>query len=190
MHQKNKGHNKLRRLHALCSILLLIFYSQFTARAEAYGNKFQYTGEKKEITISKESLDKLIGFYTGNFYSEVWKKKITKSSGIYFALSEDGMNSVISYCEDDSIWNCSVDFAKYQSLKRCEKISKQKCFVIGNNREILINKESYKITRENTENDIKSIKNIKITNSNPNFLHSDIRYNTMEEKNNGESWDN
>ena len=172
-------------------IFVLFCFSFFIDQAKAIGNKFQYTNKSLEINISEKSFDRLSGFFEGNFYSEVFKKKISGSSGIYFAISKDGMHTVISYCDDTNIWNCSFDFAKYQSVKRCEKISKQDCFILANNNEILINNTIYKIKNKNPNNELSKLNKIlKKFSTNKKVLHSEIRYLTIEEKNSGEDWSN
>jgi len=172
-------------------IFALFCFSFFIDQAKAIGNKFQYTNKSSEINISEKSFDRLSGFFEGNFYSEVFKKKISGSSGIYFAISKDGMHTVISYCDDTNIWNCSFDFAKYQSVKRCEKISKQDCFILANNTEILINHTIYRINKKSLKNELENLnKVLKKFSTNKQVLHSEIRYLTIEEKNNGDDWDN
>ena len=175
----------------IATTFLLFNYFIFLNKAEAIGNKFQYTNNNSEINISETSFERLVGFFEGNFYSIFLKKKITDSSGIYFAISKDGMHSVISYCDDSNIWNCSLDFARYQSVKRCEKISKQECFILANNNEILINNTIYTIKNKNPNNELTKLNKIlKKFSTNKKVLHSEIRYLTIEEKNSGEDWNN
>lgn len=190
MRQKRIKNKNFITLIATTTFLLICF-SILSKQAKAFGNKFQYTSKSSEINISEKSFDRLDGFFKGIFYSEIFKKEITGSSGIYFAISKDGMHSVISYCDDTNIWNCSFDFARYQSVKRCEKISNQQCYILANNSEILINKNIYKIKTKNPKNElIKLNKILKKFITRKDAKHSEIRYLTVEEKNNGDDWEN
>jgi len=54
------------------------------------------------------------------------KNRIFSVIGIYFAVSEDGRYSVISYCNEESI-NCDLNLQEYKAVYRCKKISKQNC---------------------------------------------------------------
>lgn len=175
----------------LTNIIVAFLILIFSAQTNAFANKFKYTYNNSTIKLSESSFQRLTGFFKGDFYSYFLKKQITNASGIYFAISKDGMHSVISYCDDPSIWNCSEDFAKFQSVRRCEKISKQDCFILANNNEILMSGKVYKISNEDIDNKLLELNNIitkfEIAN---NEAHSEIRYLTLQEKNDGDSWEN
>lgn len=179
--------NKNSNIFSLTKILFTFIILVFSIHTDASANKFQYTFNNSTIKISESSFERLNGFFKGNFYSYFLKKQITDASGIYFAISRNGMHSVISYCDDTNIWNCSEDFAKFQSVKLCERISKQGCFILANNKEILINKKEYKISNQDLDNKFLQLNNI-ITKFNiaNNEVHSEIRYSTYEEKNDRE----
>ncbi len=180
--------NKNLNIFSLTKILFAFIIFFFSIHASASANKFHYTFNNSTIKLSESSFERLNGFFKGNFYSYFLKKQITDASGIYFAISRDGTHSVISYCDDTNIWNCSEDFAKFQSVKLCERISKQECFILANNNEILINKKEYKISNQGLDNTFLQLNNAITTFNiaNNNELHTEIRYPTNEEKNDRE----
>ncbi len=183
--------NKNLIIFFLKNILAAFFMLALSPPTSTFANKFQYTYNNSTIKLSESSFERLTGFFKGNFYSYFLKKQITDSSGIYFAISRDGIHSVISYCDDPSIWNCSEDFAKFQSVKRCEKISKQECYILANNKEILMNGKVYKVSNPDLDNKFLQLNDVitkfKIADSE---VHSEIRYLTLQEKNDGDDWEN
>ena len=180
---KNKNSNIFFLTNTFLSFVILVFSMQ----TNAFANRFQYTYNNSTIKLSESSFERLNGFFKGNFYSYFLKKQITDASGIYFAISKDGTHSVISYCDDANIWNCSEDFAKFQSVKLCERISKQECFILANNKEILINEKAYKISNQDLDNRFLQLTNAITTFNIANIeVHTEIRYPTNEEKNDRE----
>lgn len=183
---KLKVKNKNSNIFFL-NIFFLFIILVFSMQTNAFANRFQYTYNNSTIKLSGSSFERLNGFFKGNFYSYFLKKQITDASGIYFAISKDGTHSVISYCDDANIWNCSEDFAKFQSVKLCERISKQECFILANNKEILINEKAYKISNQDLDNTFLQLTNAITTFNIANIeVHTEIRYPTNEEKNDRE----
>lgn len=116
------------------NILLLIFlFFLFTSSSftENYVKKNTIKLEKgAKIIVSKNVYSRIEGYLNGEFYSKNLNKKLKQVSGIYFALSKDGNSSSISFCDADHFNLCAEQLLAYQTLKKCEKYSQIKCFLI------------------------------------------------------------
>ena len=105
---------------------------------------YKYTSNKDKITISPDNLQRLEQFFIGTFYSYEQNNLQKNSFGIYFALSESGNSSVMSFC-DDQIQHCILDNLKFITKAKCQRISKEQCFIVAVENEIILNKKSYLI---------------------------------------------
>ena len=109
---------------------------------------YKYTAEKDKLMISPDNLQRLEQFFLGKFYSYEQNNLQKNSYGIYFALSESGHSSVMSFC-DDQIQYCILDNLKFVTKAKCQRISKEPCFIIAVENEIILNKKIYLINDKN-----------------------------------------
>lgn len=116
----------------LINITILLILSFFLFNIKVNGNE--------KITISNFSYSRAIGYLEGNFFSFSENKNITKAIGMYFALSESGQNTSLSYCQD-FIMTCDKNLVKIRTKMLCERISNEKCRVIFNEDKFLVNKK-------------------------------------------------
>lgn len=126
-------------------ILLFLFIHTPTFALDFKNNyHYKYTSDKDKIIISPNNLQRLKQFFLGKFYSYEQNNLQKNSFGIYFALSESGHSSVMSFC-DDQIQYCILDNLKFITKAKCQRISKEPCFIIAIEDEIILNKKSYLI---------------------------------------------
>lgn len=164
---KKKERNNLIILFFIVNFL---FYTT-GSNSENFIKKHTYKNIKaNKIKISKKNMERINGYLNGNFYSQNLNKKFIHVSGIYYAISKDGNNSSISFCDADHFSLCAEQMLAYQTLKKCEKISKQECFLIYRGKIFLP-------TREKNFNLDKYF----IINSKASGLHFDIYGKTLEE---------
>jgi hypothetical protein len=164
---KKKEKNKLITLFFIVNFLFCATGSY----SENFIKKHTYKIIKADkIKISKKNMERINGYLNGNFYSQNLNKNFIHVSGIYYAISKDGNSSSISFCDADHFTLCAEQMLAYQTLKKCEKISKQECFLIFRGKTFLP-------TRENNLDLGKYF----IANSKANGLHLDIYGKTLEE---------
>lgn len=128
----------------------LIFIFSFTtllfstnSYSESFLKKNTYKMNKKNIIkVSQKNLERLSGYLSGSFYSQNLNKKFINVSGVYYAISKDGNNSSISFCDADHFELCAEQMLAYQTLGKCEKISNQKCFLIFRGKVFLPTREN------------------------------------------------
>ena len=176
--KKNKIITDLIKTKLLAILIIILF------------NTSSQSNEKKtlnEIAIqtSEFSYDRIIGFIKGDFFSYSENKKITKALGMYFALSESGSNTAISYCQD-FLMTCDKNLVKIRTKMLCERISNEKCKIIFNEDKFLIN---------NKRINVKKIEELKkyfiIVKESNNFNqnnHQEIRIPNSSETSDGSKW--
>ena len=173
---KNKFFRKI-----LIKSFIAIFFNIFTLNFVEASN-FIYTHNSEKIKISKVTYNKFIEYKKGIFYSKTYDKKFLNAKGMYFALSENGNSSVFSFCEDD-VLGCVSNLLKYQTLKKCEKVANEKCYIISIKNYIHINKK--KILTE-----AKNLDKIFLIQEHNNISKSDdIRARTLSEFENSEPYE-
>jgi hypothetical protein len=85
------------------NIFIIIFISHVVTQI-ANASVLQWTYNKIEpLQISQQTLIRLENYLSGNFYSYTFDKKVTNATSLYFAISQNGFGSVLSYCEDEKI---------------------------------------------------------------------------------------
>lgn len=147
----------------------------------SYSSIYQWTyNSSKKLPISETTYQRLNNFFTGDFYSYTFKKKITLATPLYFAISENGQGSVLSYCEDDKV-NCIASVAKFQTLARCKKKFLQNCFIIGIDNKVIINKKVYIINKNNSREVLKNISYFTHVKNEIKLPHDDIHYYSIRE---------
>ena len=138
-------------------ILILLLISFFLNSQPSYSSVYQWTYDaEQKLNISKTTYQRLHDFITGNFYSYTFKKKITLATPLYFAITENGQGSVLSYCEDERI-NCIASVAKFQTLARCKKKFLQNCYILAIDNKVIANKKIFKINKKKPLDDLKNI---------------------------------
>lgn len=156
-------------------LILVFFINIFFFSNNLYSENFLKKNtynikNNKKINISKKSMERILGYLNGNFYSENLNKTFYQVSGIYFALSKDGNNTSISFCNADAFNLCAEQMLVYQTLNKCEKISNQKCYLIYRGKTFLpLRKKNINLT------------NYFLVNNNFKGNHSDIYGKTLEE---------
>ena len=162
--------NQRNKLVILFFIINFLFYTK-GSYSESFIKKQTFKIiEAKKIEISKKNMNRINGYLSGSFYSQNLSKKFINVSGIYYAISKDGNNSSISFCDADHFNLCAEQMLAYQTLEKCKKISKQKCFLIFRGKTFLPTKESNI-----------NLDKYFIINSKASGLHVDIYGKTLEE---------
>ena len=93
--------------------------------------------ENAKFGINKEVFDRMKNYLEGKINSKNLSKKASNISGVYFSISNDGQFSSSSFCDAYDFNDCAEQHLGFQTLKSCERISKQKCFLIFRGREFL-----------------------------------------------------
>lgn len=90
--------------------------------------------------------------FNHSFKSKSLNRTISRHEIMNISLSEKGDTAVLSFCNYD-FSGCSQDYlAKFQTLKKCERLSKTKCKnIIKGKKIILKNKEIFLKIDENLE---------------------------------------
>lgn len=114
-------------------------------------NLFRYSYNSSIKKISNQNLKRLENFLSGNFYSYQQNNFQKNVHGAYFALSETGTTSVLSYCVE-TIEECILDNAQFITKKKCERISNEKCFIILSQNTLVMNNNKYIIENNLNEN--------------------------------------
>lgn len=159
------------------TILFLIFFFLLQSFNQAYPvnfikkNTFNISKNKKK-NVSQNVYNRINGYLNGNFQSRNLNRYLKQVAGIYMAISDDGKNSSISFCDADNFDLCAEQHLAFQTIKKCEIKSNQKCFLIFRG----------KIFLPNREEDF-SIKNYFNVNNNTPGYHYDIHGKTLEEFN-------
>jgi hypothetical protein len=148
---------------------------------------YKYTLNKKHITISGENYKRLKKFFLGNFFSYEQNNFQSNANGVYYALSESGNASVMSFC-NEKINNCILHNIKFITKKKCERISKEKCFIIASANKIILNKKIYKINNKNIEQIFTLILKIHPSNNSKQNI-SDIRINLYRDFDGSSDWE-
>ena len=119
---------------------LIIFFTFYLNNNLLFASNFEYTHNLESINISKKTYERFLEYNSGNFYSPVYQKKFTQTKGMYFSLSKSGSVAAFSFCEDDML-GCVSNLVKYQTLKTCERIAKETCYIIAIGNNLVINKK-------------------------------------------------
>ena len=130
----------------ISTILLIVF---FLSCSNLYANNFQYTFNSDNIKISEKTYNRLLEYKIGTFYSKIYRKKFSETKGMYFSLSKNGNISAFSFCEDDML-GCVSNLVKYQTVKKCERIAKEKCYIIAIGNNLVINKKKISLDDKET----------------------------------------
>ena len=93
--------------------------------------------ENIKFNISKEIFDRMNNYLEGKINSKNLNTKKSNIAGIYFSISNDGQFSSSSFCDAYDFNDCAEQHLGFQTLKSCERISKQKCFLIFRGKEFL-----------------------------------------------------
>lgn len=125
----------------------IIFFTFYFNSSLLFASNFEYTHNLENINISKKIYERFLEYNSGNFYSPVYQKKFTQTKGMYFSLSQSGTVAAFSFCEDDML-GCVSNLVKYQTLKSCERIAKEACYIIAIGNNLVINKKKIAIDNE------------------------------------------
>lgn len=165
-----------RKTKIFTNIVFFFFIFNFCQIAESQSFIKKNTIQVNKISkkgVSKEVYSRIEGYLKGRFYSTNLNRNLFQVSGIFMSISENGSNSSISFCDADSFDLCTEQHLAFQTLKRCEKISTEKCYLVFRGKEFLP-------TRNKKEIIIKDYFYI----SNDNYgQHADIHGKTLEEFN-------
>ena len=140
---------------------LIVFFTFYLNNTLLFASNFEYTHNLENINISKKIYERLLEYNSGNFYSPVYQKKFTQTKGMYFSLSKSGTVTAFSFCEDDML-GCVSNLVKYQTLKTCERISKEACYIIAIGNNLVINKKKIAMDNENNFKKIFEVNSDKI----------------------------
>ena len=141
---RKNNFSKLTFCNRIFFVIIFLFFNCNNLNA----SNFQYTYNNTEkIKISEKTYNRFIEYKKGNFYSQIYQKKFSQTKGMYFSLSKSGNVSVFSFCEDD-ILGCVSNLVKYQTLKKCERIAKEQCFIIAIGNNLVINKKKISLKDE------------------------------------------
>lgn len=133
--------------------------------------------ENIKFDVSKEVFDRMNNYLEGKINSKNLSKKASNISGVYFSISNDGRFSSSSFCDAYDFNDCAEQHLGFQTLKSCERISKQKCFLIFRGKEFLPTRSKQFVLE----------KNFKINDSKVLTKHYDIQGFTVEEINDPEN---
>lgn len=95
-----------------------------------------------QIPVSKEVFARMENYLKGSFFSKNLNRKLIQVSGIYMSISEKGDHSSISFCDADNFDLCAEQHLAFQTLKKCEKISEQKCYLVFRGKTFLPRKDN------------------------------------------------
>jgi len=109
----------------------------YFANAASFLKKNTLNMKDIKFDVSKEVFDRMKNYLEGKINSKNLRKKASNISGIYFSISNDGQFSSSSFCDAYDFNDCAEQHLGFQTLKSCERISKQKCFLIFRGREFL-----------------------------------------------------
>lgn len=117
---------------------IILFFLQFSCNLPAFENK-------KINEISQDKFNQLNSLLNNQFFDPRRNKQTKIFQLMYFALSKDGQFSSISICDTNamSYYDCIDINEKSKTQKNCEKISKQKCFIIVSKNKLLLNEKNY-----------------------------------------------
>ena len=125
-------------------IILLIFSTHASTHAKSFDFKtrylYLYTQKSDKIKISELQFERLSNYLNGNFFSFEQNNFQKNVRGIYFSISETGNASVLSYCDDNVVY-CVTNNLKFRTNYKCERISKERCFIILVQDNIVLNKK-------------------------------------------------
>ena len=173
-----KYHCQMKIKNKLC---IFVITSCIFVSSISHSSIYQWTyNSEKKLPISETTYQRLNNFFTGNFYSYTFKKKITLGTPLYFAISENGQGSVISYCEDERV-NCIASVAKFQTLARCKKKFLQNCYIMGIDNKVIINKKIYLINKNNPKEILENISSFVHVKNEIKLPHDDIHYYSIRE---------
>lgn len=133
--------------------------------------------ENIKFDISEDVFDRMNNYLKGKINSKNLSKKVSNISGVYFSISNDGQFSSSSFCDAYDFSDCAEQHLGFQTLKSCERISKQKCFLIFRGKEFLPTRSK--------QFDLE--KYFKISVNNVSAKHYDIQGFTIEEINDPEN---
>ena len=120
-------------------ITFIIFNTSnlYFANAASFLEKNTLNMKDIKFDVSKEVFDRMNNYLEGKINSKNLSKKASNISGVYFSISNDGQFSSSSFCDAYDFNDCAEQHLGFQTLKSCERISKQKCFLIFRGREFL-----------------------------------------------------
>lgn len=138
----------------IISLLISIFlFSQAQSYAVSKDQKIKVSPKTFEIInnyfISSSNYKKN---FNHSFRSKSLNRIISQHKIMNISLSETGKMVVLSFCNDD-FSGCAQDYlAKFQTLKKCERLSQEKCKnIIEGKKIILKNKKLFLNMNENLE---------------------------------------
>jgi hypothetical protein len=117
---------------------------------------YRYSSANTEIVISSNNFKRLQEFFKGSFFSYEQNNYQTNTSGVFFALSKSGNGSVMSFCNEE-INECILSNMQFITKTKCERIAKEKCFIIASDDKIILNNNYYSINHENMNEVLSSI---------------------------------
>ena len=142
---------------SIIKIFLLFFLVFYCFQAQSYA-----VNEDQKIKVSPKTFEIINNYFISssnykknfkhNFRSKSLNRMISQHEIMNISLSETGNMVVLSFCNDD-FSGCAQDYlAKFQTLKKCERLSQEKCKnIIEGKKIILKNKKLFLNMNENLE---------------------------------------
>jgi hypothetical protein len=109
---------------------------------------YKYSSNESGLVISSNNYKRLEEFFKGKFFSYEQNNYQAGATGVYFALSKTGNVSVMSFC-NEGINECILNNMQFITKAKCERISKEACFVVAANDRIILNNKYYLINQKN-----------------------------------------
>lgn len=125
-------------------ILTLVYLLSLCINASAYA--------EKKTTVSKKTYERIEQYISENIFSYIYNNNLSKVTSLNFFISKDGQFSIITYCNRSGIdeHSCLTNSPYiFQSKYRCEKISKQECYIILDRKKIISKDSNYEISLNN-----------------------------------------
>lgn len=139
-------------------LLLILLLTAACTNNMSFKNSYlyKYSSTDTEIAISNNNFKRLQEFFKGSFFSYEQNNYQTNTSGVFFALSKSGNGSVMSFCNEE-INECILSNMQFITKTKCERITREKCFIIAYNDKIILNNNYHSINHKNTNEVLSSI---------------------------------
>lgn len=150
MKKQKKISTIIYNFNFLFKVLIIFFALNYNSQG------FSQIIEQNRIILSKNVIKKISTYllaaknHNYAFYSKSISKKLFYFNIMYVSISEKGDTVTMSYCDEDFSGCAQKYLAKFQTKKKCERISNQKCRIIVENENfITIDSKKIKILNIN-----------------------------------------
>ena len=130
----------------LTNKIILVFFLILITSVNTYSksyikkNTIEFDNYNK-ISISETAEKRIKNYLNGKINSKNLQQNFKNVSGIYFAISDNGSDTSISFCNELDFDLCAEQHLAFQTLKKCEKISKRSCFLLFRGKTFLPTRE-------------------------------------------------